>query len=595
MANKISKYIKLDKNILVEYIYDDSNLISTPYQLLINTKDNISSYVSGSDGTMNSNRNQLIPIDKIIGKYGKLSDIGEYPFLQEKDYGNTMPLRHDTINIHLPTNYNFGEYLGMYLRVYTHDITNDTRVDLSNFYFDITDIDSLSDLQFNAPPLYFQETFWGKRLSVNIPSMYEISRQKTNFSPTPNSLNYYLSNGRGLSDSSPIFMEFYFIKKANVINGVKTYLIGNQTVASVPQSPEFEGLSLMIEHSQNGDFFEIYGTYKDSITEFKRFIDDSVYTGNRYHVQYNITIYEQNIRGKSLNVYLSDNFTDKVEYRPIIKYSTTTAIIDVEMKLIDINDGSMITRRASRGLLQDEVSKYSLKMIKINLENANKPKIYNIIGSDNITNNINNRVNRSQLQIVKVPYPVMIESHKVVAKTENIMYGSEYFYGIGQMKLMLYPFDNIVKIILADKIDTNKVNYLDLSSSNAVNMIFKDGTSDITIPLYEESGEVNLQSGVLVFNISSDVIPTLTKIYNSGKNLFYITSSSNSITTSIYSGLFQIYDSKDNVDDLDFNQIEIENQVIVDDYLGQSTIDGDGDGDNSGESAIVTIKTIERR
>lgn len=589
---KISKYIKTDRDIMIEYIYDDTNLISHPYQLLVNTKDNMISYISSGESTMNTLDNQLVPIDTISGKYGKVSDIEEYPFLKLKNYAGTMPLRHDTINVHMPTNYAFGEYIGFYLRVYTHDVTNTKQLDISNLYFDISDINSLANIQFNTPPLYFQECLWGKRISLTIPSIYEIARQKTNASPQKNSLNYYLSDGRGVSESSPIFIEFTFIKASTVNNNIKTYSLASKVVTSLPQSPEYESLSLNVEHSKNGDFFEIYGTYRNSITEFKRFIDNAIFTGNRYHVQYNITVYEQNIRGKSMTVYVSENFSDKIEYRPIIKYSTTDAIIDVEMKLIDINDSSVIVRRASYGMLQDEVSKYSLKMIKINLENANKPKIYNNVANTNIVNNISNRPG-TQLEIVKVPYPVMIESHKVVAKTENIQHGSDYFYGIGQMKLMLYPFDNIIKIILADKLDVNKIDYMDLSSANDIRMVFKDATTTVSVPLFEESGEINLQSGVLVFNVGEEHITNLNKIYNSGKNLFYVTSTSNSKTTSLYSGLFQIYDSKENVDDLDFNQIEIENQIIVDTYLGDVTLD-DANA-NTGETATVTIRTIERK
>jgi hypothetical protein len=37
---KVSKYFNIDPNILIEYIYDDSNLIGEPYNILYNTKNN---------------------------------------------------------------------------------------------------------------------------------------------------------------------------------------------------------------------------------------------------------------------------------------------------------------------------------------------------------------------------------------------------------------------------------------------------------------------------------------------------------------------------------------------------------------------------
>jgi hypothetical protein len=37
---------------------------------------------------------------------------------------------------------------------------------------------------------------------------------------------------------------------------------------TIPQAPEFERLALMVAHSTEGDFFEIYGTYNDNISKF---------------------------------------------------------------------------------------------------------------------------------------------------------------------------------------------------------------------------------------------------------------------------------------------------------------------------------------
>jgi hypothetical protein len=69
---------------------------------------------------------------------------------------------------------------------------------------------------------------------------------------------------------------------------------------TIPQTPEYEKLGLKIENSANGDFFEIYGTYNGTISEFKKFIDNAYYTNNRYYVNYTITVYEQNIRGRKM-------------------------------------------------------------------------------------------------------------------------------------------------------------------------------------------------------------------------------------------------------------------------------------------------------
>jgi hypothetical protein len=208
------------------------------------------------------------------------------------------------LKVHLPINWTFGEYLGFYLRVYAFDTTNQVRFDLSNFYFDMTDVSQSYLLNYSAPPLLFQEKLWGKNIQIEIPSLNQIALQLTNNLPTANSINANLTNGVGLNMFSPIFIDFQFIKAIQTVNAVTTYLVDAPVSTSIPQTPEFENLGLKIEHSPNGDFFEIYGTYNDTIAGFKKFIDDSVLIGSRYYVQYDITLYEQNIRGKTLTILL---------------------------------------------------------------------------------------------------------------------------------------------------------------------------------------------------------------------------------------------------------------------------------------------------
>ena len=252
--SKISKYIKLDKNILLEYIYNDSNLISEPYSILVNSKYKTNAYMAGpSSITGNDINNQLFKLDTISGRYGKINTTN-YSFLQVKDYTSGNPLRHDTLKIHLPINWTFGEYLGFYVKVYAHDYTNSKIYDLSNFYFDMTDINQQYLLNFTSPPLLFQEKLWGKNITVEIPALSELSSQILDGKPKENSINYNLTDNIGLSSTAPIFIDFHFITNIQTINSVTSYLLSANNTTSIPQSPEFERLGLVVQHSTNGDF-----------------------------------------------------------------------------------------------------------------------------------------------------------------------------------------------------------------------------------------------------------------------------------------------------------------------------------------------------
>jgi hypothetical protein len=668
---KISKFVKLHKDILMEYVYNDGNLLSEPYNIIVNSRDQILSYVS-ADTTATGNKlvNQLFKLDSITNKFGKVNP-SYYSFLQLKNYSSGIPVRHDTIKFHIPINWTFGEYLGFYIKVYTYDKQNRNTYELSNFYFDMTDISQQQELlNFTSPPLLFQEKLWGKNIQIEIPSISEVSAQITNNKPKENSINANLTNGDGLSSLSPIFIDFHFITNIQTINGITNYLLTTKITTTISQTPEFERLGLVIKESNNGDYFEIYGTYNDTIAEFKRFIDDSVNLGNRYYVQYSITLYEQNIRGKTTTYTVTDGFNETIDYRPIIKYSTTTAIIDVEMKLIDAVDESSIIRKASYGMLQDQVSKYSLSMTKINLKNAFKPKIYNIknsidpsmIGNINsqgmlgefgggfgsggagvdVNSNINSSSNLNNfgdgdgvwvrrggfgtdgfdtdgfgsdgfgldgfgsggfgsggfgsgaggfgsgaggrgIQTIKIPFPVLVERFKAIAKSENTSLNKDKFYGIGKLMINIFPFDNVISFNIAEGVET-KPKYLNLTTYGEIKLVFKNDNNTVEFPLYIETQQVNLSIGQLVFRITAGKFGELKRMYESGINLFYITSTINNISNVIYAGLFKAFDAVDNVKTLNANVRD----VMISEAM--PSIIRDPKVGSSNETAIVTRK-----
>lgn len=601
--SKISKYVKLDKNILLEYIYNDSNLIAESYNILVNSKYKSQSYLgSTGSGTNNTIENQLFKLDTVSSRYGKVNTT-TYSFLQEKNYSVGNPVVFDNLKIHLPINWTFGEYLGFYIRVYAFDTINSSTYELSNFYFDMTSVDQSYLLNYTSPPLLFQEKLWGKNISIDIPSLNALSSQIIDGSPKEDSINYNLTNGRGLSSTSPVFIDFHFINNIQTINKVSTYLLTTNTTTTVPQTPEFEKLGLVVEHSQNGDFFEIYGTYNDTIGGFKKFIDDSYTMGRNYYVQYDITMYEQNIRGKTTTITVTDSFNETIEYRPIIKYSTSTAIIDIEMRLIDSVDNNSIIRRASYGMLQDELSKYSLNMMKINVKNVSKPKIYNLknsvnsgliggltnvggvlkVGGANNTNNKNRNTqgNSVVVETVKVPYPVLIDRFNIMAKSENAVLDSKTFYGYGKIQILLYPFDNIVKFSIATGPEDKPV-YLDVTGMNEIKLVIKNDKNQFSFPLFVESGDINLSIGQVIFKIPQNKFNDVKKIYDSGINLFYIIGTNQSTTSVIYTGLFKIYDNRANV-------------TSMNEQVGNPSIILDPNDQNVRETAVVTRKLINEQ
>ena len=70
----LNKYLKLDKNVLLEWVYDNDNNVSEQYQVFTNLNDNNKRFFTSTRATaINKSNNQLINIDDISRKYAQMS------------------------------------------------------------------------------------------------------------------------------------------------------------------------------------------------------------------------------------------------------------------------------------------------------------------------------------------------------------------------------------------------------------------------------------------------------------------------------------------------------------------------------------------
>ena len=70
MAATQSKYITLDKNVLLEYFYDEGNLKKEDYHIINNLTNGEKGFCSKLG--LNSLENSVFPIDPLIKKYAKV-------------------------------------------------------------------------------------------------------------------------------------------------------------------------------------------------------------------------------------------------------------------------------------------------------------------------------------------------------------------------------------------------------------------------------------------------------------------------------------------------------------------------------------------
>lgn len=547
-----SRFIQVHPDAIVEWIWDDSFFYEDEYSVIKDSLNGVTSFAFSKAATDNANYNkipkQLYLIDKLINKYG-IADPDSKTFLNESKYVNNQPSRFDKVKIWFPLHYSFPTSQGFYIKTSGLNYENGEAFSFSNFYLDITDSNDLNKIVNESQPFRMNEKLWGKSITIYVPSLYQESRNRTGSAPTLGTINYNLTSGvLGLSQTSPVFIDFRFISSKTTILGETTFILTPPLITSVPQAPEYNNLAVQIVQADDGDYFKINGIYNGSIGEFELFMESLSLSGKRSYILYSITKYEENLPQSTTEIYVYQDFTTGVEdYRPVFKFANTTASIKVEMKLINAVDSSVTTKTAEIALVSNEVAKYGKYMTSINVSGAIKPKLYNskpdqlvMTPKELLNAHLQRKSSNTKVEVKYVPYPVLTTIHNIVAQDTSVTNSVTKYSGNGELKLLLTPFDNIIKIKIAKKVRTNSYDPFVIPSSNSITqLVFKSPTTELRIPLYVESNEVDLVQGVVVFKVSAADQPQLKKIFQTSKN-FYITLTTNGIETAIYDGVFSL-------------------------------------------------------
>jgi hypothetical protein len=476
-------------------------------------------------------------------------NLDEYPFLTAEEFVDPEPVIHDKIRIYFPNNWIFGEYQGFYLRLYTFDSTNKKYCDLSNFFFDVSDPDTALYLRSDViPALEYQDRLWNKYIEIDIPSLYHVSRvavDPTYFLDT--SVNFKLSNGVGLSQDAPIFVDFRLITKISTINQIKFYNLTNSFAVQFPQKPEMEGIKLVIIESKRGDYFEIFGTYNGTFTDFVDYMNTQKSLGKVYSLEFTITVFEDSRGGKSLTYTSDENFGEVIDFRPILRYSSSAANIDVEMKIIDKDSGQITTKKAIYGLKPDQLSKYGVNLKRIDVRNTFKPKIYQRIRNNDYQYDLIGK-NSNPENILKVPVPqlkVINElPEKIVGYSKSALNFKSQdkrlnYHEIGKMKIGIKPFDNIINFTFYTQINES-IKPFDLSDSQNIKLIFKSEEDSLEVLQFITQDNTAPTLGMCGFKVREQDFNRLQEIYKKGGRLFYVTCTNNGFRCMIYSGLFSV-------------------------------------------------------
>lgn len=575
--SQYTKRINIASDVLMDYTFDDTNFKSDDYKILTNLKDKTKSYLSTTG--LNVEENNLLLIDKITNKYSDVN-LTNFNFLRLQSFTTSL-LLYDKITLYFTNGFDFySDQNGFFLNVYTYGYDNETKYNLTNFYYTKDNVDPFNIFTLSKP-FFFNGAYWVRSIEIYLPSLYYVSNQRivTNSQnePEKNSLNANLSYGEGLSINSPIFIEFGFISSIQKVLGIPYYYVGDLYKSSVSQVPEFDEIGVVVEESSQGDYFELYGTYLSSNENMDNFVYNEKIKGNKIELNYIVSVYEENILTSKQTFEITDNFSQKILYRPIIQFSNTTAAIDVELRIINQVDSSYNSKFGSIGIT-NSINKYGRTLSKINLDsNVIKTDIFNlkhknILGTgtdgllgingsvisynDNFSNNFSNSTNLSSVSgtntigsattfdIVKVPYPVMYDKYNILVNSNKTVANSDYAPN-GLLDIIITSFDNIINFNIA--IDINESGYAtpydlsEISNKSNIRLIFKSDTEKVEKEIYNDA-ENYYKYGIIYFKIDSSDYTKLKKIYNAGYDNFYIVLSTTTTETQFYSGKFVFYE-----------------------------------------------------
>ena len=185
------------------------------------------------------------------------------------------------------------------------------------------------------------------------------------------------------------------------------------------------------------------------------------------------------------------------------------------------------------------------------------------------------------IQTVKIPFPVLVEKFNVIGKSDNTIFDNKTFFANSRIQIVLYPFDNIVKFVLASG-ESTAPEYMDLTIYSDLSFVIRNDFDSVTFPLYDETEEIQLDIGQIVFKLDKNKYNRIKSIHDSGINVFYIIGTNQDVTSVVYNGLFKIFETKDNIDTLN----DEVTAGLVPSILDDPNLAG------GQETAVVTRRTV---
>ena len=413
MANS-TRYYQLTKNILLEYVYVDteSDLTNNSTERIIDLKNKNKLYITdnkfngkkylfcrdenGDNKSGHNYENLVLGVNKNDSKMVKVlnektgyrydtktSDLDTRIVTFEDE--DSCDVFFDTCIIHFTGSNYFGDYDSLIFQAFVNDLDG-TQISLANILFKRTD-----DVELNDKPLLINQKLYTTHISFRIPSTYFMcNRSGKDFVKK-------ISKYEKLQKDTPIQFNILGVKATYSTGGFDFFNTERLNSVQIPFFDSYKKVNVIIEEAKDGDYFNIYARVNNGGTSTMSF-SDYMYTldanPSEYIIMHEITLWENyvDIYGslKSVKTHseyhlvnLSTNEDDNeiddiIKFRPVCMYANRDVnfIIEDTLRIINTEDNTTIVKKTSKSF--GNANKYGKKIGKIfNDEAPLRVNVYN--------------------------------------------------------------------------------------------------------------------------------------------------------------------------------------------------------------------------
>jgi len=420
---------------------------------------------------------------------------------------------YDTIRLHLRTGYSF------YGRGYDGFLfqTKIKRESGVYNYFNSTVYLNSSNFEIQNPnPFILGDTSYSKYVEIKVPTLVNM------YDPTKNlefEESFFGTTGSNdaINPTVNYEIDFKLISEVITLNGYDYINLAEGKSVTLSQEDEYVDIAVNVQHSNNGDYFEIFGTKDGSQSGFESYVTSRMQTsGDDLTVFYEVQVSEQlglNYINTFSNTFTqTSQFDEVIVFRPVIMNSSISSnfTITVNMRIYNETDNTQILKVAS--LIYGQPKKYGKNLLKLNLNSSFTPTIvYNTLPNTSANREINGFVNSIRPSIGETKYvPVALDTYGILAANTkmtidgaditaaaDIRYDEE---GQGTITLSKVS-DNFIKFKVAKPGD-GVLNAISLVNAEDMVLIIKSGTIEERISHDPSFPGVDMGNGEVFFKVA---------------------------------------------------------------------------------------------